>query len=180
MFLARSCLSLFVAVLAGCTGGLPPLKGRPEAVDLERFSGAWFVAGFIPIDFPFLSEAGAHNGVESYSLDPDGTIATTYTFRDGGFDGPERVMRPRGRSFNPPVNSHWKMKFKPFLPAGDYLILWIDEDYQRTVIGVPDRRWIWLMTRECKVSDGVYQALVDQARNAGYDTQAIRRVPQRC
>ena len=41
-------------------------------------------AAFIPI-FP---EKNAHNAVESYALNPDGTIATTYRFRDGAFDGP--------------------------------------------------------------------------------------------
>ena len=54
-----------------------------DYVDLERFSGDWYVIANIPT---FL-EKGAHNAVETYELNEDGTIATTFTFRDGSFDG---------------------------------------------------------------------------------------------
>lgn len=172
---------LAVAVLvAGCTTqGLAPLQGLQRPVDLARFMGDWYVVGFIPIDLPFMSEADAHNGVESYRLTADGSIATTYTFRDGGFDGPQRRMTPRATVANPPLNSEWKMKFKWFLPAGDFLIIYLDDAYQRTIVAVPDRRWIWLMSRSPDVTDGEYAALLDVARQAGYEAAAIRKVPQR-
>ncbi|MGB5735066.1 MAG: lipocalin family protein, partial [Thiohalocapsa sp.] len=44
-------------------------------VDLERFMGDWYVVANIPT----FVEKGAHNPVESYALNPDGTIATTFT-----------------------------------------------------------------------------------------------------
>jgi lipocalin len=65
-------------------------------VDLERFMGDWYVIGFIPISLPFFSEEAAHNGVESYRLTDEAVIETTYTFRDGGFDGPEKRFTPKG------------------------------------------------------------------------------------
>lgn len=171
---------LFAGFLAGCTGsGLPPLTGRSEPVDLPRFMGDWYVIAFIPIDVPILGEAGAHNGIESYRLDADGSIATTYTFRDGAFDGPEKVMRPRGRVANPPVNTEWKMKFAWFLPAGDYLILSVDPDYRRTIIGVPDRRWVWLMARTPELPEAEYEAMRAEIAALGYDLAQLRRVPQR-
>jgi apolipoprotein D and lipocalin family protein len=171
---------LIAGALAGCTGnGLPPLTGRSEPVDLPRFMGDWYVIAFIPIDVPILGEAGAHNGIESYRLDDDGSIATTYTFRDGGFDGPEKVMRPRGRVANPPVNTEWKMKFAWFLPAGDFLILSVDPDYRRTIIGVPDRRWVWLMARTPELPEAEYAAMRAEIAALGYDLTQLRRVPQR-
>jgi len=38
----------------------------------------------------------AINAVESYKLDANGTIATTFTFNKGGLDGPEKRFYPRG------------------------------------------------------------------------------------
>lgn len=142
--------------------------------------GPWYVVAHIPIHFPPLaSEKGAHNGVESYALQPDGTIATTYTFRQGSFDGPERRMTPWARVANPPFNSEWKMKFFWFLPAGDFLILDLDDAYAHTIIGVPDRSSLWIMARTPEVPAATYDALVERAVGMGFERAEIVRVPQR-
>ncbi len=170
-------------MLSACSASdLPPLRGTEQTVDLERFMGPWYVIASIPIDIPFLpmfSEKGAHNGIESYRLTDDGTIETTYTFRQDSFDGPERVMTPRARSANPPVNSEWKMKFKWYLPGSDYLILRVDPEYQRTVIGVPNRRYVWIMSRTPTMPEAEYADLVSWLATTGHDTAKLERVPQR-
>jgi apolipoprotein D and lipocalin family protein len=171
--------ALFMVLLGACSSSsLPPLTGMQEPLDLPRFMGDWYVLAFIPIDLPFISEKDAHNGVESYRLAPDGTIETTYTFRDGGFDGPARRMTPRARVANPPLNTEWKMKFFWFLPAGDYLIIDRDAAYTRTVIAVPDRRWVWLMARTPTIPDSEYQEMVALLTRNGFDTAKLRKVPQ--
>ncbi len=176
--------ALLGALLTACssTDALPPLRGMAEPVDLERFMGPWYVIASIPIDIPLLpmfSEKGAHNGIETYRLNPDGTIETTYVFRRGAFDGPERTFRPRARVANGPVNSEWKMKFAWYLPEADYLILSLDEDYQSTVIGVPDRAYVWIMSRTPVMAETEYNALVAELKAAGYATDRLERVPQR-
>ncbi len=173
-------LSLFLSACS--TTGLPPLRGVEKPVDLQRFMGPWYVIASIPIHvplLPMLSEKGAHNGVETYQLEPDGTIKTTYSFRLGSFDGPERVFTPRARVHNPPVNSEWKMKFAWYVPEADYLILHLDPEYQRTVIGVPDRKYVWIMSRTPTMPTMEYDQLIATLRASGYDTNRIEPVPQR-
>lgn len=182
MFRLRSLLLGLAALLTGAcaTTGPPPLRGISSPVDLPRFMGPWYVVGYIPIHVPPLfSEKGAWNGVESYALEPDGSIATTYTFRRGGFDGPEERFTPRARVANPPVNSEWKMKFFWYLPAGDFLILHLDDQYSETIIGVPDRSYVWIMARRPDLPEERYQALLARAAAMGYDTALVERVPQR-
>lgn len=168
-------------LLTACTAsGPPPLRGTERPVDLPRFMGAWHVIGYIPIHVPPLfSEKDAWNGVETYELAPDGSIATTYTFRRGGFDGPEKKFTPRARVVNAPVNSEWKMKFFWYLPAGDFLVLHVDEDYQETIIGVPDRSYVWIMARRPDLPEERYQGLLDRVAALGYDPGLVQRVPQR-
>ncbi len=48
-----------------------------DRVDINRFMGDWYVIANIPTAI----EKGAHNAIESYRLDDDGSIATTFTFR---------------------------------------------------------------------------------------------------
>jgi len=172
-------------VIAGCTSHqnpLPPLRGIREPVDIPRFMGPWYVIAAIPIHVPFLpmfSEKGAHNGVETYRLAEDGTIETTYVFRRDAFDGPERVFTPRARVANPPVNSEWKMKFDWYLPEADYLIIGLDPEYRHTVIGVPDRRYAWIMSRTPTLPEPVYAQLVADLARLGYATERLEMVPQR-
>ena len=61
------------ALLAGCQASMPPLK-TVDYVDLDRFMGDWYVIANIPT----FVEKGAHNAVESYRLDDDGSIAADY------------------------------------------------------------------------------------------------------
>lgn len=69
-------------LFAGCTPVKPPLP-LVEQVDLQKFMGDWYVIANIPT----FIEKGAHNAIESYRLNPDGRIATTFTFRANDFQG---------------------------------------------------------------------------------------------
>ncbi|MHC4954904.1 MAG: lipocalin family protein, partial [Planctomycetota bacterium] len=69
----------------------PPLP-TVEHVDIQRFMGRWYVIAHVPASV----EKNAYNATETYRLEEDGSIATTFTFREGGFDGEEKTMTPRG------------------------------------------------------------------------------------
>ena len=62
-----------LVALAGCQSASMKPLAVAERVELERFMGDWYVIANIPT---FL-EKGAHNAVESYRLEGDGSIATT-------------------------------------------------------------------------------------------------------
>jgi apolipoprotein D and lipocalin family protein len=163
-----------LALLAtGCATN-EPLRAIDRKVDLPRFMGPWYVIAAIPI---FL-ERGAHNGVESYKINPDGSIDTTYTFRKGSFDGPIKKFNPTGFVYNHDTNAEWRMQFIwPFKAA--YLIIYLDEQYQRTIIGVPGRGNVWIMSRTPEIPDAEYQQLVAFLKASGHDVSKLERVPQR-
>ncbi len=154
------------------------LRATDKKMDLNRFMGDWYVVGSIPIDLFFASEAGAHNAVESYELNDDGSINTTYRFRKDGFDGPVKSFNPTGFVHNTETNTEWRMQFLwPFKSA--YLIVHVDDDYSETIIGVPNRKYIWIMTRSPDISDAQYQNLLDIAAETGHDLSKIVRIPHR-
>jgi len=156
--------------LAGC-GTTEPL--RPvDQVDLERFMGDWYVIANIPTAL----ERGAHNAIESYRLDSDGSVATTFTFRDGAFDGPQKTYHPRGFPRDE-ANAVWGMQFVWPIKA-DYRIVYLDEDYSVTVIGRNKRDYVWIMARQPSIDERLYQDIVAQVENMGYDVSQLQRVPQ--
>jgi len=167
-------LALVLLLPGGCaTVSHPPLT--PVArVDLARFMGDWYVIACIPTPI----ETQAYNAVESYRLEADGTIATTFTFREGGFDGPAKRYTPRGFVTDRASNAVWGMRFIWPIKA-DYRIAYLDADYRVTVIAREKRDYVWLMARTPELPDGEYAALVERIAAMGYDVARLRRVPQR-
>jgi apolipoprotein D and lipocalin family protein len=174
----KTILKRLLPVLAGsillgsCIASMPPLE-TVEYVDLQRFMGDWYVIANIPT----WVEEGAHNAVENYRLEDDGTIATTFTFRKDGFDGPLKEYHPRGFIRDQESNSEWGMQF--IWPIkGDYRITFLADDYSRTVIGRNKRDYVWLMARTPQISESDYQEMLQHVRESGYDTNLVRKVPQ--
>ena len=161
-----------VSLLGACRSSHPPIT-TAQQVDLARFMGDWYVIANIPTSV----ERGAHNAVESYRLDEDGTIATTFTFRDGAFDGEVKRYCPRGFVRDNESNAVWGMQF--IWPVkSDYRIVHVSEDYQRTIIGRQKRDYVWLMARAPSLTESEYQALRDLVAREGYDLAKLERVPQ--
>ena len=165
--------------LVGCqsVSHTPPsgdLRAISRKVDLNRFMGDWYVIGSIPT----FIEKEAYNAKESYELADDGTIPTTFTFNKGGYDGPLKTMRPKGFVHNKGTNAEWRMQFIwPF--KADYLITYLSDDYQTTIIGVPGRQYAWIMARTKTLPDETYRKLVAELERQGHDLSKLRKVPQR-
>lgn len=159
--------------LAGCnTVSHPPIALVPQ-VDLQRFMGDWYVIANIPT----FIEQGAHNAVESYRLDDDGTIDTTFTFRADAFDGPEKKYNPRGFVIDRQSNAVWGMQFLWPIKA-DYRIVHLTADYTQTVIGREARDYVWIMARTPEMPEADYTRIVTFLQEQGYDVNKIRKVPQ--
>ena len=144
-----------------------------DYVDLERFMGPWYVIANIPT---FL-EKGAHNAVETYTLDDDGTIATNFTFRKDSFDGKVKDYNPRAWVLDTDTNARWGMRFVWPIKA-DYRIVWLDDDYSMTVVGRQDRDYVWIMARTPTISDYDYDEILSFVESIGYDISKVERVPQ--
>lgn len=167
-------LTILCAMLVGCASPSGPAIPLVPQVDLQRFMGDWYVIAAIPTAI----EDEAYNAVESYWLDDDGTIATTFTFRKGSFDGPLKTYTPRGFVVENSGNALWGMQFIWPIKA-EYRIAWLAPDYSRTVIARNARDYVWIMARTPDLPSAQYRELVEFAGALGYDLNKLRKVPQR-
>ena len=169
----QTLLAMALLLATGCAPSLPPLK-TIDNVDIQRFMGSWYVIACIPT----FIETEAYNAVETYRLDPDGSIDTVFTFNQGGFDGPRKRYNPRGFIVDTFNNSTWGMRFVwPF--KAEYLITHLNDDYTQTVIGRNKRDYVWIMARTPQIPEEDYLRLVTELEGQGYDTSKLRQVPQR-
>ncbi len=163
-------LLIILLALAGCSKDYNTV----ERVELNRFMGDWYVIAILPNPI----EKHAVNGIEIYKLNPDGSIGVTYTFRKGKPDGKEKVLRPKGKVFNKVTNAEWRIQlFKPFWSK--YLIVYLDDEYRYTAIGVPNRKFVWIMSRTPEMPDEAYAAVIKKLAEEKYNTGKIVKMPQK-
>lgn len=168
-------LVLVCCALSACAsqGGMAPIEPVHE-VDLSRFMGSWYVIANIPT----FIERNAYDAVESYALQPDGRIRTTFTYRNGSFDAPLKSMHPVGSVVPGTGNAVWGMQFVWPIKA-QYLIAYLDPKYTETIIARDARDYAWIMARTPQISDEEYAADVQRLGQMGYDVSKLRKVPQR-
>lgn len=142
-------------------------------VDLPRFMGDWFVQGIIPN----FKEKNAQNGIETYKLKEDGSIQVNYVFADKG--NPEKItkLQIKGKVVDHESKARWKVQlFKPFWFS--FLIIDLAPDYRYCVIGVPNRKYVWIMTRATTISAEDWDAIIIKLKLLGYKTEKIVAMPQ--
>jgi apolipoprotein D and lipocalin family protein len=169
----RTLIITSAALLVSACASKNPEMETVDYVDIDRFMGDWYVIANIPT----FVEKGAHNAVENYSVDDDGSIATRFTYRKDGFDGKEKEYNPRGFIVDTTTNALWGMRFVWPIKA-DYRIVYLSDDYSITVIGRQKRDFVWIMAREPEITDLEYQEMVDFVISIGYDVNKLQRVPQ--
>ncbi len=146
------------------TGGFSPL---------DRFMGDWYVIAVIPT----LIEKEAYNAIENYSQNEDGSITTTFTYNKGAFDGPLKTYQPKGFVKEGTGNAEWGMQFIWPIKA-EYLITYLDDNYENTIISRNARDYVWIMSRKPVIDEAVYLKLTAIVANQGYDMSKLRKAPQ--
>ena len=166
-------LSAVITFYSPSSLALPTLR-TVDYVDLDRFMGKWYVIACIPT----FIEKDIFNATETYRRASNGTIETTFTFTKGGFSGPRKTYRPTGFIDNTDTNAVWGMQFISPIKA-DFRIVYLDANYQRTVIAREKRDYVWLMSRDPILSEEEYAGFVQLIVSLGYSENQLQRVPQK-
>ena len=143
-----------------------------QKVDIERFMGDWYVIAVIP---NFI-EKHAMNGIESYELLDEERVKIDYRFTDQR-TGKAKHMQPKAWIYDKESKAEWRVQFVWPLKY-PYLIIDLAEDYSHTVIGVPNKKFVWIMARESSLADETYAAILQKLEKIGYDTGKIEKIPQ--
>lgn len=148
-----------------------PLPVVPN-VDLQRYMGSWFIVGAIGLGL----EDGAHNAVESYALDPDGTIATVFQFRKDRFDGKAETKVTRAWVEPGTGNAEWRVR--TFWPLRQqYVISHLEPDYSAAIVARDARDYVWILSRDPRISEQRYQAYLSRIAAMGYGMSQFSRYP---
>ena len=161
-----------IIFLSGCAMKTTQIKTVDE-VDINRFMGDWYVIAHIPS----YVERNAFNAVESYKLNDDGSIATTFTFNEGSVNGPVKTYHPKGFIVPNTNNAIWGMQFIWPIKA-QYKIAYLDKDYQTTIVARDKLDYVWLMSRSKTMPYGQMIKFREMIREMGYSLENYREIEQ--
>ena len=168
-------LSAVITFYSPSSLALPTLR-TVDYVDLDRFMGKWYVIARVPTRF----EKNTFNASVSTHRASPGPVPIDWTFTSnkGGFSGPQKTYRPTGFIVDTDTNAVWKMQFIWPIKV-DFRIVYLDADYQRTVIAREKRDYVWLMARDPVLSEEEYASFVQFIVSLGYSENQLRRVPKK-
>ena len=141
-------------------------------IDLQRYMGRWYVIANVP----YFPERGKVATYDEYILRKDGRIDNIFGFKKA-FEKKERQWKALATVKPDTGNKKWTIKFFGFLNA-DYEILEIAPDYSWVIIGHPKREMGWVLARDPKMADELYQSLLKKFEKYDYQTSRFKRVPQ--
>ncbi|WP_353111568.1 lipocalin family protein [Microbacterium sp.] len=148
------------------------------ALELGRYLGLWYEIGRLPLRF---EDDGARDVTADYSLQDDGTVRVDNRCLDE--DG--KPTQAVGQAV--PDKEHPGRLTVTFLPealrwipftTADYWVLRIGDAYEHALVGTPDHKHLWLLSRTPQVPEAVEEAFLDTAREQGFDLGAWIRPSQ--
>jgi apolipoprotein D and lipocalin family protein len=125
----------------------PPLQVVPH-VDLNRYTGTWYEIARYPHKF----QKGCIGSKATYAIMNDGKLSVLNECVEES--DKSRLRSAKGKAWVVDPHTNAKLKVSFFWPfSGDYWIIDLGRDYEYAVIGHPERKYLWILSRT-PVMDG--------------------------
>jgi apolipoprotein D and lipocalin family protein len=131
-------------------------------VDLARYVGKWYEIASFPMYFQrnCLGDTTAQ-----YARTTDGAISVVNRCRTkSGFD------EARGKASVVAGSGNARLKVSFFWPfRADYWVIGLDKDYRWAVVGNPNRKYLWVLSRTPQLPRELLDEALKSAKSQGFD-----------
>ncbi|WP_338285103.1 lipocalin family protein [Luteolibacter sp. LG18] len=147
----------------------PQLKTAAQ-VDVKRYAGKWYEVA----RYPQWLQKDCASAAAEYSLNADGSITVLNTCIRA--DGSKRSVEGSAVPVDG-TNSRLKVRFAktwyaaaiPVPKEGNYWVIDLTPDYRHAIVGTPDRRTLWFLSRSPSLSKAEFARMKKVAREQGFD-----------
>lgn len=147
-------------------------------IDLEKYLGKWYEIASFP---SFFQRNCFYDTNAVYSITDDNNIKVLNSCRNKNGNW----IQSEGKAFaNNPDNNKLKVSFLPnklseipFFQA-NYWILAIDKDYTYALVGTPNLRYLWILSRSKEMPEEILKKYTDIAYKLGYKTSRLVKTKQ--
>jgi apolipoprotein D and lipocalin family protein len=153
----------------------PPEKQELQtvaSVDLNRYMGDWYEIArtYNRYEAHCVADVKVH-----YELLPDGRMGLRNECRQSN----GKTDSAHGHANIVDAVSKAKLRVTFFWPFfADYWIIDLDKDYRYAVVGEPDRKYLWIISRTPRLDAAEYQQLLKRIGEQGYDISKVQKTEQ--
>lgn len=167
--IAGSLLALTPSAMAD-EAEAPPVLSVP-AVDISRYLGKWYEIASFPL---FFQRVCRGDTTAEYALRDDGDLSVRNRCRTA--DGFAQVS---GRAWAVDGAGNAQLKVQFFWPfRANYWVIGLDPDYRWAVVGNPNRRYLWILSRTPELAPELLEAALQAARTQNYDLSQLQYTAQ--
>ena len=186
MRLTRTLRRLFAVVFIGSAAiTIPTLASADKQpsletvayVDLARYAGSWYEIASIPNRFQKHcrgNTTASYRPIEQQRIE----VINSCLDKGGKVDSATGVARVVDGNSNAKLEVSFVSLFGWQLFWGDYWIIELAPDYSYVIVGTPNLRYGWILSRTPVLSAEIRQRLDERLRAAGYDPAVFVDTPQ--
>lgn len=173
MRMRRSWSALIVLLASASAAAQAPVTSV-DTLDMGRYAGQWHEIAHLPVSF---QKKCVGDITATYALRADGRISVHNACRvaDGDIIAAEGVARPvEGEPGQLQVRfaPDW-LSWVPLVWA-DYWVIALDPEYQWALVGDPDRKYLWILSRSPRMDSALFASIKAKAEAMGYDLAPLR------
>lgn len=172
------CVAAALSLILTACAGVDRKDTLPtvSSVDLTRYTGTWYEMARLPTWF----QRHCVDSKAVYTNRPDGAfrVHNECVTDNGGVEQAEGVATVVDASTNARLTVVFDNFFARLFGSshdGNYWILALDWEYRTAMVGTPDRRYLWILSRSPHLDDASYQRLVQQAKELGFPVSDLIR-----
>jgi apolipoprotein D and lipocalin family protein len=140
-------------------------------VELEKYLGKWYEIAHLPAKF----QEDCNETTATYTLSKDGSISVLNQATKNG-----KMKQAKGKAKVVDKNSNAKLKVTFFWPFyGDYWIIKLGNNYDYSVVGTPNRKYLWILSRTPQMDDNLYSQIIEYVKSKGFDANKLIKTFQK-
>ena len=164
---------MIICSLLSCSG-TQPLK-TVKSVDINKYMGKWYEIATIPQRF----QKGCNCTTAEYSLVDNKYVKVVNTCKKGSDF--EIMSQIEGKAFVSKKGNGAKLKVQFFWPIkAKYWIIDLADDYSWAVVGHPNRKYLWILSRTPNLNQTIYNGIISRLQEQKYDTSLLVKTNQSC
>ena len=137
-----------------------------DRVDLERFAGKWYSLSSIPTVF----DKDTRETTTTYTLNKDGY----YNVLTVAKKGDDNELHTYKSKLFPTETRNGEMKAQFLWPFKvDYWVIDLAPDYSYMIVGHPDRKFLFIMSRKPAMDKKLFDELVTKCKAMGYPVEKL-------
>lgn len=143
-------------------------------VDLKKYAGKWYEIASFPQRF----QKGCNCTTAEYTPTDKGYVIVENRCNKDSINGKQSYIK--GNAFVVENSGNAKLKVQFFWPfRGKYWIIELADDYSYAVVGHPNRKYLWILSRTPSINDTTYQQIISRLKEKGFDVTKIRLTKQK-